>query len=206
MKRFLIVLGLLTAAVTVRADGDFTKTLAPDELAATGLNKLTAEELARLKAVVERYKSGEVAVVQQQAEQKVAATEAKVKEAEQKVAAAEAKTKEAESKAAEPAADKKKPGWLKALVSRSSAESAEKQDHDQAIESRIAGEFSGWHYGTVFALENGQRWSSILQGDSYNGDTVQSPKVRIYPGPLGGYWMDIEGVRQRVKVKLVSAQ
>lgn len=205
MKTLLTSLCFLALVVAAKADGDFTKTLAPDELAATGLGKLTADELAQLKAVVERYKSGEVAVVRQQAEQKVAATEAKAREAEQKAAVAEARTQEvaAQSAIAVPPADKKKPGWLTALITLKRTE--EKPDKAEAFETRIVGDFDGWSGHTTFKLENGQVWQQN-GGDSYYGDLQHSPRVKIYPGVLGSYWMDVEGVRQRVKVKPIHLE
>ncbi|MBI2516046.1 MAG: hypothetical protein HYV95_03955 [Opitutae bacterium] len=204
MKKLMTVLCFLVVAAVTRAEGGFTKTLTPDEQAAAGLNKLTAEELARLEAVVERYKSGEVAVVQQQAEQKVAVTEAKAKEAEQKAAIAEAKVQEvaAKSTAAAPAG-KKKPGWLTALITLKQTE--EKPDKAEAFETHIAGDFDGWSGNTTFKLENGQVWQQN-GGDSYYGDRQHSPRVKIYPGLFGSYWMDVENVRQRVKVKPIHLE
>ena len=174
----------------VRADEDFTKSLTPDELAATGLAKLSTNELARLKAVVERYKSGEIAVVQQQAEVKVAAAEAKAMEAETKGATA-------------PSADKRKPSWLMALITLKKVE--DKPDKAEAFDTRLEGDFKGWTGHTTFRLDNGQVWQQN-GGDNYSGDLMHSPKARIYPGALGSYWMDIEGIRQRVKVKPIRLE
>ncbi|MGH6628781.1 MAG: hypothetical protein ACREB3_03515, partial [Burkholderiales bacterium] len=186
MKNLLTLAGLFTLTLLVRADEDFTKSLTPDELAATGLAKLSTDELARLKAVVERYKSGEIAVVQQQAEVKVAAAEAKVREA-----------------ATAPSADKRKPSWLMALITLKKVE--DKPDKAEAFDTRIEGDFKGWTGHTTFKLDNGQVWQQNGD-DSYYGDLMHSPKARIYPGALGSYWMDIEGIRQRVKVKPIRLE
>ncbi|MDI1247872.1 MAG: hypothetical protein PSV13_03220 [Lacunisphaera sp.] len=221
MKRLLILWALLVATPLWAADG-FLQTLTPEELAATGLQKLSPEELARLAAVVERYKTGEVAVVQQRveevrqaAEQKVAvvrqAAEQKVasvrQEAETKIAAAEAKVKQAETKAAEvPAATvatDKKPGWLKALITLDKV--AKEPDSNDAIETRFAGDFKGWRRGTVFNLANGQRWQADSSED-YVTPPSPAPKVRIYPGMLGTFWMEIEGVKPRVRVKPIRLE
>jgi hypothetical protein len=205
MKKLLTTLCFLALVLAAKADGDFTKALTPGELAATGLDKLTAGELARLKAVVERYKSGEVAVARQQAEQQVAATEAKAREAERKAAVAEARTQVAEAKSATaaPPADTKKPSWLTALITLKHTE--DKPDRAEAFETRIVGDFDGWSGHTTFKLENGQVWQQN-GGDSYYGDLRHSPRVKIYPGILGSYWMDVEGVRQRVKVKPIHLE
>jgi hypothetical protein len=71
------------------------------------------------------------------------------------------------------------------------------------VESRIAGEFSGWGDRTIFSLENGQRWQVAGTG-SYVTPPVTGPAVKVVPGVLGTYWMTIEGVRPRVKVVLVG--
>lgn len=209
MKRLIIVCVLLWSG-QLRAGEDFLKSLTPEELAATGLQKLTPAELARLEAVVQRYKSGEVAVVQQQvvvaqkeAEQKVAVVR---QEAQAQVAAAEAGTKQSPARTEEPpgaATAEKKPSWLKALITLDRV--AKQPDRNDAFETRIAGDFKGWRRGTVFKLENGQRWQSDSSED-YVTPPAPAPKVRIYPGMLGTFWMEIEGVRPRVRVKPIRLE
>jgi hypothetical protein len=67
------------------------------------------------------------------------------------------------------------------------------------VESRIAGNFTGWDGRAVLTLENGQRWQ-IANGGNYSTPPLLSPQVKITPAPLGGFWMTIEGVAMRVKV------
>ena len=71
------------------------------------------------------------------------------------------------------------------------------------VESRIAGDFQGWDGRTLFTLENGQRWQADGSG-SYVTSPIARPAVKIAPGVLGSFWMTVEGVKSRVKVKLVS--
>jgi hypothetical protein len=191
MRRLLIVIGALILAGFARAE-DFTKTMTAEERTAAGLDRLTAEELGRLKAAVERYKTGEVAVVQQAAEQKVAVAEAKA----EKIAKA----------GVEPAAGpsgEKKPGWLKALITLEKV--GKRPDSNDAFESRFAGEFNGWRRGTIFNLENGQRWQQT-GGEDYVTPPVPAPKVKIYPGAFSTFWMEIEGVGVRVRVKPLNLE
>jgi len=188
MKSWLMIVSLLGAA-TLGAGGDFLGSITPEERTAMGLQKLAPEELARLKAVVERYKSGEVAVVQQQAAAQVAAAETKLKEAEAQVTA--------------PVTDKKKPGWLAALITLQ--KTRDKPDQADAFETRIAGDFDGWTGHTTFRLENGQVWQQN-GGESYSGDRLNSPRVKIYPGAFSAYWMEVEGLRQRVKVRPIRLE
>lgn len=200
MKKLLLLACVLILPVLAHAQGDFTRNLTAEERAATGLDRLTPEELARLKEVVERYKTGEVAVVRQQAEQKVAATEAKAKQAEQKAAVAEAKVKEVETKAAVATTEPKKkgPGWLTALITLDKV--SKDTAHAEAVESRLAGDFKGWRRNTVFTLENGQRWQSVDTQD-YVTPPMPPLKVKVYPGALGSFWMEFEGINSRVRVK-----
>jgi hypothetical protein len=73
-----------------------------------------------------------------------------------------------------------------------------------AIESRIAGDFTGWQGKAVFVLENGQRWQMANAGNYYT-PAIKSPAVKITPAAIGGFWMTIEGVNQRVKVVPLEA-
>jgi hypothetical protein len=210
MKK-LLLLGLFVLAGMARAE-DFTAIMTPEDRAATGIDRLTPAELARLKAVVERYKSGEVAVVRQQAEQKVATVkeeaEQKVatvkQEAEQKIAVAEAKVQQVEAQ--RPAADKpadKKPGWFSALVTLQKA--GEKSDKNDILEGRLKGTLKSFRGTRSFELQDGQVWK-MIEGDSYHGPELDSPAVRIMPGFMGTFWLQIREAALRVKVQPVKVQ
>lgn len=186
MKTQLVALWLALGAWAFGA-GDFTKTMSAEERAAAGLGKLSEAELEQLKAAVERYKSGEVAETR--------------KEAESRVAAAEQKVKQAEAKQAAEAADKR-PSWLKALITLERTGAA--PDKAEAYETRIKGTFTGWRGRTIFTLENGQRWQQANDGE-YVDTPRDSPKVRIIPAGIG-YWMEIEGVSERLRVKPVRLE
>lgn len=67
-------------------------------------------------------------------------------------------------------------------------------------ETSLAGDFNGWQTGTVFVLGNGQRWQA-LNGSYVTGRQPGSRKLRIVPGVLGSFFLEIEGVRQKPKVK-----
>jgi hypothetical protein len=57
----------------------------------------------------------------------------------------------------------------------------------QKIVSHLKGEFTGWHQGTVLALENGQRWE-VLNDETVYAHGVQNPEVTIEKGGLIGGW------------------
>ena len=64
---------------------------------------------------------------------------------------------------------------------------------------KSVGNFTGWEGRAVLTLENGQRWQ-IANGGTYMTPALPSPNVKIVPANLGGFWMAIEGVANRVKV------
>ena len=237
MKRYVLIGGLLALAALARADGDFLRSLPPDAFTAAGLQKLTPEELARLEKLVQQYKSGELAAMQQQAaaqvsasrqeaEHKVAVAETKVEVAETKAQVAETKAQAAEAKAQAAAAQaqvaeakvqavaskvpeagalpaaapaKKQPGWFTALLTLDRASA--KPEKEQPLESRLVGDFDGWHGQTVFTLDNGTRWKQQNHTEDYvYAPTLHAPKVRISPAAFHGFWMEIEGVNRNVRV------
>lgn len=71
---------------------------------------------------------------------------------------------------------------------------------DEAIESRLQGEFRGWGPRTTFRLENGEWWR-VDEDTSYVTRPVDSPVVRIERGAMGSYWMRIGERGPRVKVR-----
>jgi hypothetical protein len=184
MRSLIPLILCLAAAPAFGADGVLSK-LPAERFAQAGLQKLTPAELAELEQIVHEAKSGELEA------------------AERKVAAAEAKAREAEAKAAAVHPEKKGPGWLRALITLQ--ETNDKPEKAEAVESRLVGDFNGWSGRTVFKLENGQIWQQTDAGVRDDGP-IPSPKVRISPGMLGSYWLYIDGVRERVKVKPIRLQ
>jgi hypothetical protein len=196
----LLLVGLCLLVGVARAE-DFTAIMTPEDRASSGIDRLTPAELARLKAVVERYKSGEVAVVRKAAEQQVATVK---QEAEQKIAVAEAKVQRAAI--AQPAAEKpgdKKPGWFSALVTLQKA--SEDGDKSEVLEGKLAGKLKSFNGLRTFTLQDGQVWK-MVEGGSYHGPELDSPAVRIMPGFMGTFWLQIREAPLRVKVQIVKAQ
>jgi len=71
-------------------------------------------------------------------------------------------------------------------------------DGPDLIESRIAGEFTGWNGDTVFVLDNGQVWQQVTY--SYTFTFAFRPKVWIIK-THGAYRMVVEGVSESTFVK-----
>ncbi len=189
MQKLATWLGVLALVTTLSAQ-DFTKIMTAEERQATGLDKLTAAEFTRLQAIVERYKAGEVAAVQQVAEEKVAAAEIRVKTA--------------ETKAAEAAApERKEPGWFSALLTLQKAGST--KEASEELQLKLAGTLRTFSGKRSFTLEDGQVWT-MIEVDSYAGPSLQNPTVRISPSPFGVFWLQIPEAALRVKVQPVKLQ
>lgn len=170
--RFPIVAIALLWAGAVQAQ-DFTATMSADEQAAAGLAKLTPAELAALKAAVERYKSGEVAAIKQEADKKVA---------------------EVEARAAEKTQEERKRGYLAGLFNQSAG-----QD-EFLVESTLPGRYQNFQGRPIYTLANGQRWAVAENARYFAARPLQDPKVRVEPGAIGSFWLAIEGgPRLRVK-------
>jgi len=194
MKRWLWT-GLLAVSVctgVARAEEPFSQAVRPADYAAAGLAKLTPEERSRLDTLVEAYKSGALANARREAETARIAAETRAAKAERAVEEAKAEVTKAK---------KAEPGFLaRAKVMLTPGTEIEYA----TVETRFLGEFRGWDNGTVFALENGQRWQVL--GSSYVSPPEPGPKrVKVAPGVLGSFFLEFEGVRQRPKVKFVGA-
>jgi hypothetical protein len=68
------------------------------------------------------------------------------------------------------------------------------------LDATLAGPFHGWEKGSILTLTNGQRWL-VTDDDRYWAPSSGKPvHVRISPGILGSFFMEIEhGGRPRVQ-------
>lgn len=190
-----VVLGLAGALGAGAAEETFSRSVAAEDYAAAGLSKLSSEEIARLDALVRAYKTGALEAARQAA---LAAEKARA-DAERRAAKAEA---DARAEAAKVAGKKSDEGGF---LSRAKVLLRPGTEVEYStIHSRIAGEFRGWERGTVFTLENGERWQ-VTSDDSYTASRLAEPAVTIEPGTLGSFWLRVEGVKRRAKVKLVAS-
>lgn len=61
---------------------------------------------------------------------------------------------------------------------------------DKAIHSRLKGSISAWGPGTVFELENGQRWQ-VLKGSMTLAKPLLAPVVELVPGIAGRWFLHV---------------
>ena len=186
MKRLTIiaVFGLGWALTAAAAEERFSQAVRPEDFSAAGLGKLSPAEIERLDALVREFKARAVEVARSEA------------------APSSPAPSNPTAKTVAPVQKKTEGGLLaKAKVILAPGTEIEYSN----VDSRLVGEFRGWQAKTVFTLENGQRWQ-VAGGDGYVGPPIPSPAVKITPGMLGTFWMNIEGVNRRVKVTLISTQ
>ncbi len=75
---------------------------------------------------------------------------------------------------------------------------------DDYIESRIRGEFRGWKGSqTVFELENGMVWKSTDPAAKL-AVNLQDPVVRLTPGFMGAWFLQVDGYNAKVRVKRIK--
>lgn len=201
MRNIVMTLGLLALTVCGQADTGFVGALPAEDFGAAGLQKLSPGELAKLEALVERYKTGVVAaapqlaqvaaiVSQHETEQNNVSTETK-----SKITALKAKEENSE----ETASANKQPSWFTALITLS--RSADKPGKAEPLESRLLGDFNGWSGHTTFTLENHTRWMQQNHTEAYVfSPTLHSPRVKIRPASTNGYWLEVDGVNLQVRV------
>ena len=71
----------------------------------------------------------------------------------------------------------------------------------QPVASTLAANsLKGWSRGTVFTLENGQRWR-VIDGEYYAGKPLGNAKVTVSPGKISGWYLQVEGHNPRPKVQ-----
>ena len=162
-------LGLVALlALPLRAEEPFLPSLTTDERAALGLHKLSADELARLEAAVQRFKSGEVAVVRTEAEKKVAAAEARL-QGERENAGKE---------------ERKKNYWAVIF--------GEVDPKGFEFQTTLPGDFQSFEGKPTFKLANGQQWRTIQDVHYVCGHALHDPQVSVKPGALSAFWLEIE--------------
>jgi len=182
IHRMALALALVFAA-SARAQESFTKGLSPADFQAAGLSKLSPDELARLDALVRGQQAGAVSKATEETTKKVEATVREKVQAEDRAAAA----KQASAGLIDRVKVILKPGT--------------EIDYTTLDAVLIPG-FSGWRTGSVLTLTNGQQWTVVEKGEDYETPTGKPVHVRIAPGSMGSFFMEIEdGGRVRVKFR-----
>lgn len=72
----------------------------------------------------------------------------------------------------------------------------------EPIESTLPGAFAGFARGREYTLANGQVWKQI-DGASIAGARGQDVGVRVRPGFMGVWWLQVDGYNTQAKVERV---
>jgi hypothetical protein len=61
----------------------------------------------------------------------------------------------------------------------------------EPIHSRLKGSIDGWQPGTVFELENGQKWQ-VLKGEMKLRKPMDAPEILVVPGMAGRWFLQVD--------------
>ncbi|HEV7269723.1 hypothetical protein [Pseudoxanthomonas sp.] len=70
----------------------------------------------------------------------------------------------------------------------------------EPVTSTLTGNLRGWSRGTVFVLENGQRWR-VIDGEYYASKPLGNARVVVSPGKISGWYLQVDGHNPRPKVQ-----
>jgi hypothetical protein len=62
---------------------------------------------------------------------------------------------------------------------------------DTTVVSKVVGDLAGWEPGTVFELQNGQKWK-VLKGSATLKKPLQSPEIQVIPGLAGRWFLQVD--------------
>jgi hypothetical protein len=196
MKKLVPLLAalVLTAAAASAADS-FSKQLSPEEYARAGLGKLSPRELSELDGLFQKYGQPDTG-------KSTASLPAPVPPPSQ-------------AKKSEPA-PLPPPRGEPAPKGVAETPSVKADDSDQGfirlrkatpapkkelvvISTEVDGTFTGWEETTVWTMKDGSIWRVDNRPRPYVAPKVSSPRVRITPALLNGYWIDFVDLGVRVR-------
>ena len=73
----------------------------------------------------------------------------------------------------------------------------------EQFQSNIVGQFTGFARGQRYTLANGQVWEQT-DASTLEGVRATDPKVTLYPGTLGAWFLRIDGYNTRARVRRVN--
>jgi hypothetical protein len=195
MKRltclFLSCLLIPTALVAL----DLREELGDETYEASGLDKLSPEELATLSNAIAALLGRQEEEIRVVVKDEV---RSEVKEEVRAEVEAEVRT-QVEEELAIPQGDDR--FGLETVKNR--VRDLFQRDAPDIIKSRIIGEFEGWSGHTRFRLENGQVWKQS-EADTFVVKSRSNPEVTIRRGMFGSYLLKIKGFNSSVKVERVE--
>jgi hypothetical protein len=183
------------------AQESFTKSLSPADFQAAGLNKLTPDELAALDALVQGRQTGAVTKAKEETAKVVAETVTQqVKAEDAKAAQAVVETVRQQTHEEDVKAEQKKASSMGIMEKLKVVLKPGTEIEYTTLDAMLEPPFRGWEKGTILTLTNGQRWIVTDEGNYWSPKRDVPVHVRVEPGALGSFFMEIEkGGRPRVK-------
>ncbi len=179
----------------------FTKSLSPADFQAAGLGKLTPDELAALDALVQGRQTVVVAKVKEETTKVVAqAVTQQVHEEDAKAAQTVVETVRKQTHEEDVKAEQKKTSSMGIIEKFKVILKPGTEIDYTTLDALLVPPFRGWEKGTILTLTNGQRWVVTDEGNYWSPRKDQPVHVRVEPGALGSFFMEIDkGGRPRVK-------
>ncbi len=188
--RVLAFAALSLLAVSAAAQVPIEQAMSAEERAASGIDQLSASQLAALNA----WLSGQRASATT-ASAGTTATPAPVDRGPPVVRHARREGEPAPTE--QPALADAPPVVARVRDQESGA------DKIKRVDSRLVGDFDGWREGLVFILENGQHWQ-VLDRESYRTRSQSQPGVNLRRSMLGTWMFRINGLNRSVRVERIK--
>jgi hypothetical protein len=96
------------------------------------------------------------------------------------------------------------PSWVGALLTLERM--SQKTDQPEVLVSHLINDFDGWNGRTIFRLENGQVWVQVNNERYEHSAILPQVPVKIYPASVGTFWLEVEGVNPRCRIKPVRLE
>lgn len=74
---------------------------------------------------------------------------------------------------------------------------------NKTIKDRLKGSVSGWDQGTVFTLENGQKWK-VVKGSLRLPSALSAPEVLVVPGIAGRWFLQVDENYPKARVERIE--
>ncbi|MDZ4811692.1 MAG: hypothetical protein SGI99_03645 [Pseudomonadota bacterium] len=74
---------------------------------------------------------------------------------------------------------------------------------NKPIKSRLHGSVNGWEPGSVFTLQNGQKWK-VLKGSVKLPNALQAPEIILVPGIAGRWFLQVSEEMPKARVERIE--
>jgi hypothetical protein len=202
MKMLVPLLAAGLAAVPGFAADSFSKRLTPEEHARAGLDKLSPRELSELDSLFQKYGQPGTQKAAPPSPAPVAPVPApQARKADPVPTPAPTPPPAPTPKPQAPVAqapEAKADDFGQGLVRVRKAAPQPKKEV-VVISTEVDGTFTGWEETTVWTMKDGSIWRVDNRPRPYVAPKVSSPRVRITPALLNGYWIDFVDLGVRVR-------